>query len=167
MTACGFTAKTCKCCAVGWPHAVLPQCDNCTPHTTPHNTEHTQHNVIIAQHTTHRLVCWQKAMPYLDGLNSPYPCFYQSYVDLDAQHVNKAMEPMWQKFDVWPPLKHQTQVPLKFPPWSWISHLALIQKWWMDSICIKQMWMTRYLSSSPQMPWSMFASCLTQKIGKT
>jgi hypothetical protein len=38
-------------------------------------------------------------MPYLDGLNSPNPCFHQSYVDLDAQHVDEAMEPMWQQVD--------------------------------------------------------------------
>jgi hypothetical protein len=53
----------------------------------------------LAQHTTHWPLCRQKAMPYLNGLNSQNPTFHQSYVDLDAQHVNQAMEPMWQQVD--------------------------------------------------------------------
>jgi hypothetical protein len=54
---------------------------------------------VLAQHTTHQLVCWQKALPYLDGLSSQNPRFHQSYVDLDARHVNEAIKPMWQRVD--------------------------------------------------------------------
>jgi hypothetical protein len=53
----------------------------------------------LAQHITYRPVCRDKAMPYLDGLNSCNPRFHESHVDLDVRHVDEAMEPMWQQVD--------------------------------------------------------------------
>ncbi len=54
----------------------------------------------LAQHTTHRPVCWQKAHPsYLVGLNKPNPPFHQPFVVLDVPHANKSMEPIWQQID--------------------------------------------------------------------
>ncbi len=54
----------------------------------------------LAQHTTHRPVCWQKAHPsYLVGRNKPNPPLHQPFVVLDAPHANESMEPIWQHID--------------------------------------------------------------------
>ena len=54
----------------------------------------------LAQHTTHRPVCWQKAHPsYFVGRNKPNPPLHQPFVVLDAPHANESMEPIWQHID--------------------------------------------------------------------
>jgi hypothetical protein len=56
--------------------------------------------ILPYAHKTHWPVCQKKAIPYLDGLNTQNPRFYQSFVQLDAPHEDdQAMELIWQQVD--------------------------------------------------------------------
>ena len=80
----------------------------------------------LAQHTTHRPVCWQKAHPsYLVGLNKPNAPFHQPFVVLDAPHADESMEPIWQQID---------DSPTAFEPPDLGVDAATIE--WKQQLCV-------------------------------
>jgi hypothetical protein len=89
-------------------------------------------------------------------LNEPNPPLHQPFVVLDAPHADESIEPMlWQQIDDSPTAFEPPISELMLQALSGNSNFMSIQQYWMQFICTKISYMTRYLSSSPPMSWSM------------